>query len=94
MPTTRDVQAQQRAEAGWAFDPDQVQVETPTGVDPRSSAARIAAQVREDEQAAAADRDQFLDRLQAERKRRKAERAKTAGLTTAEILAARRLRPG
>jgi hypothetical protein len=94
MPTTRDVQAQQRAEAGWAFDPDQVQVETPTGVDPKSSAAQLAARVREDEQAAATERDQVVDQLQAERKRRKAERAKTAGLTTAEILAARRLGTG
>jgi hypothetical protein len=93
MPTTRDVQAQQRAEAGWAFDPDQVQVETPTGVDPKSSAAQLAARVREDEQAAAKDRDQLVDDLQAQRKERKAERAKTTGLTTAEILAAR-LRAG
>jgi hypothetical protein len=89
MPTTREVQAQQRAAAGWAFDPDQVKVETRTGVDPKSSAAEHAARVREGEQAAAEDRDQVLDDLQAERKRRKAERAKTAGLSSAEILAAR-----
>jgi hypothetical protein len=91
MPTTNDIHAQV-ADDGWPFYPDQV--ETPTGVDPKSSAARIAAQVREDDQDAAKNRDQVLDQLQAERKRREAERAKTAGLSTAEILAARRFRTG
>jgi hypothetical protein len=66
----------------------------PDQLDPKSSAAQLAARVREDEQAAAEDRDQVLDDLQAQRKRRKAERAKTAGLSTAEILAARRLGTG
>jgi hypothetical protein len=94
MPTTRDVQAQQRSEAGWAFDPDQVQVETPTGVDPKSSAAQLAVRVREDEQAATIERDRLLADLQAKRRKREAERANTAGLTTAEILAARRLGTG
>ena len=94
MPTTRDVQAQQGAEAGWAFDPDQVQVETPTGVDPKSSAAQLAARVREDEQAAAQQRDELLDRLQDKRKKREAERARTRGLSTAEILATRRFGTG
>jgi hypothetical protein len=94
MPTTRDVQTQQRAEAGWAFDPDQVKVETPTGVDPKSSAAQLAARVREDEQAAAEERDQVLDDLQAQRKERGKARRRTRGLSTAEILAARHLGAG
>jgi hypothetical protein len=89
MPTTDQVQAQQRAAAGWAFDPDQVQVETRTGVDPKSSAAEHAARVREGEQAAAEDRDQVLDDLQAQRKERQKARRRTAGLSSAEILAAR-----
>jgi hypothetical protein len=72
----------------------QVPVEVPAQLDPKSSAARIAAQVHEDQEAAAAERDQVVDQLLAEHNRRKAERAKTAGLTTAEILAARRLRTG
>jgi hypothetical protein len=68
-------------------------VETPTQLDPKSSAAQLAARVRKGEQDVAKNRDQVLDQLQTERKRRKAERAKTAGLSTAEILAAR-LRAG
>ena len=72
----------------------QVPVEVPAQLDPKSSAAQHAATVREGRQAAAKDRNEVLDKLHAERKRRKAERAKTAGLTTAEILAARRLRTG
>jgi hypothetical protein len=94
MPTTRDVQAKQRAEAGWAFDPDQVQVEQPTQLSPNSSAAQLAARIHDHRQTVAEERDEVLDRLQAKRKRQLAERARTAGLTTAEILAARRLRTG
>jgi hypothetical protein len=72
----------------------QVPVEVPTQLDPKSSAAQHAARVREDREDAAKEHDEILDQLHAERKRRKAERAKTAGLTTAEILAARRLGTG
>jgi hypothetical protein len=56
-----------------------------------SSAAQLAARVREDEQAAAKDRDQLVDDLQAQCKERQKARRRIAGLTTAEILAARRL---
>jgi len=95
MATNQDVlQANRTDRAAWVYDPAQVKVETRTGVSPKSSAARIAAQVREDEETAAKDREAVLDQLQAERKRRKAERAKTAGLSTADILAARRLGTG
>jgi hypothetical protein len=72
----------------------QVPVEVPTQLDPKSSAAQHTARVREDREDAAKEHDETLDQLQAERKSRKAERAKTAGLTTAEILAARRLGTG
>lgn len=89
MPTTRDVQAQQQAAAGWAFDPDQVQVETPTGVDPKSSAAQHVARLREDEEDAAKDREAAVDQLQAQRKERQKARRRTAGLSSAEIIAGR-----
>jgi hypothetical protein len=89
MPTTRDVQAQQRAEAGWAFNPDQVKVDTPTGVDPKSSAAVHVSRLREDEEDAANEREAVADQLQARRKERDKIRRKTAGLSTAEILAER-----
>jgi hypothetical protein len=98
MPTTRDVQALQLA-AGAADYEAMYGNRTPVDrlthePDPKSSAAQLAARVREDEQAAAEERDELLYRLQNKRQRREAERAKTAGLTTAEILAARRLGTG
>jgi len=96
MTIEDDILRQRLAGSAWTFDPDQapVPLDGPTGVSPNSSAARIAAQVHEDQKAAAEDRDQVLDDLQAQRKRRKADHVKTAGLTTAEILAARRLGTG
>lgn len=94
MATADDLQRHRADLAAWVYDPAQVKVETRTGVSPKSSAAQHAAAVREGRQAAAKDRNEVLDKLHAERKRRKAERAKTAGLTTAEILAARRLGTG
>jgi hypothetical protein len=95
VPTTDDI-ARERADShAWVYDPDQVQVDPEPMTPPeQSSAFRHVARYREDLQDAAKNRDQVLDQLQAERKRRKAERAKTAGLTTAEILAARRLGTG
>ena len=89
MATTRDVQAQQRNEAGWAFDPDQVEVEARTGVDPDSSAAVLVSRLKKGRKAAAKDREEVVDRLQAQRKEREKDRRKTAGLSTAEIIAGR-----
>jgi hypothetical protein len=60
----------------------------PAGVDPKSSAAKHAAAVREGEKAHAKDQAKVVDQFQAKRKRREAERARTRGLSTAEILAA------
>ena len=95
MATNQDVlQANRTDRAAWVYDPAQVKVETRTGVSPKSSAAKLAGRVRDGERELAADRDQVVGQLQAERKRRKAERAKTAGLSTADILAARRLGTG
>jgi hypothetical protein len=96
MTIEDNILRQRLAGSAWTFDPDQppVPLDGPAPLNSKSSAAQLAARVREDEQAAATERDQVLDQLQAERKRRKAERAKTAGLTTAEILAARRLGTG
>jgi hypothetical protein len=94
MATVNDV-LRSRADAyAWTFDPDRVRVQPRTQLSPRSSAAKHATQVREDRQAADKAHNEVLNQLQAERKRRKAERAKTTGLTTAEILAARRLGTG
>jgi hypothetical protein len=95
--TIEDAILRQRlAGSAWTFDPDQapVPLDGPTGVSPNSSAARIAAQVHEDQEAAATEHSELLDRLQNQRKRREAERRRTRGRSTAEILAARRLGTG
>jgi hypothetical protein len=93
MATTNDVLHANRTDrAAWSFDPDQVQVERPS--QPTKSAVQHVARMREGEKAHAKDRDEVLERLQAKRKRQRAERAKTAGLSTADILAARRLGTG
>jgi hypothetical protein len=94
MATEHDLHRAQADRAAWSFDPDAVQPEQRKPISRKSSAARITAEVREGLKAHAKDRDEVLERLQAKRKRRKAERAKIAGLTTAEILAARRLGTG
>jgi hypothetical protein len=55
----------------------------------RSSSMKHVAAVREGEKAHLKERAKVVDQLQAERKRQRAERARTRGLSTAEILAAR-----
>jgi hypothetical protein len=57
-------------------------------LDPSSTAARIAAQVAEDREADAKDQEAVVDQLQADRKAERKRRARTAGLSSAEILAA------
>jgi hypothetical protein len=59
----------------------------PDQLDPRSSAARIAAQVHDDREDAAKDREAVVDQLQAQRKEREKARRRTRGLSSAEILA-------
>jgi hypothetical protein len=88
-PTADDIILARSDSHAWVFDPDQVQVDTEPLTPPeRSSAFRHVARLREDRQAAIKDRNELLDRLQAKRQRREAERRRTAGLSTAEILAA------
>jgi hypothetical protein len=60
---------------------------TPAQLDPSSSAARIAAQVAEDREADAKELEETVDQLQAQHKDREKARRRTAGLSSAEILA-------
>jgi hypothetical protein len=92
MATTNDVLHANRTDrAAWVYDQDNLPpMEVPAAVNPKSSAARHAAAVREGEQAHAKERDEILTKLQAKRKRQRAERARTRGLSTAQILAGQR----
>jgi hypothetical protein len=91
MATFEDVLQAQFDRAAWAFDPDQVRPLPPRQLSPKSSAARHATRVREGEKAAEKAQNEIVDKLQAKRRQREAERARTRGLSTAEIIAAQRL---
>lgn len=90
MATFEDVLQAQFDRAAWAFDPDQVRPLPPRQLSPKSSAARHVARIREGEKAHEKAQNEVLDRLQAERKRQRAERARYKGLSTAQRIAAQR----
>jgi hypothetical protein len=89
VPTADDVLRDRARDAAWSYDPDRLPPVPVRRLPKNSSAAQHAAQVREDEQAAAVERERFIDQQATKVKAERRRRTRLRGVSSADLLAAR-----